>query len=120
MHYKGSTGHAGNLHEFVDKVVEVIRVRKLEFDFVAVKGISGLTIGPVVAYLLGKGLCVINSEDTPSPHRKLECIVLRPGSGTQRYIIVDDFVDSGRTVKYIKDMLYDMEHVDTVLYDSIA
>jgi adenine/guanine phosphoribosyltransferase-like PRPP-binding protein len=71
------------------------------FTTIAVRGLSGLLIAPMVAAELGKTLLVV---------RKVE----RTGHGSspvegdisaQNYIILDDFIDSGKTVRTIMEAI---------------
>jgi hypothetical protein len=70
------------------------------FDTVAVRGVSGLLIGIPIADRLDKRLCVIRkpAEGTHS-HHAVE------GEPIGRYLILDDFVVSGETVKTIVETM---------------
>ncbi len=72
-------------------------LEKEDFDCIAVRGSSGLSIGSVVAYVLGKNLALIR-KDLESSHtsRKVET----PDS-VSRFVIVDDFTSSGETLCHI-------------------
>lgn len=64
------------------------------FDTIAVRGISGVTFGTLLAHALEKNLCIIRKKDGSHSSNKIES-----GQNIQgRYIIVDDLVDTGRTV----------------------
>lgn len=72
-------------------------LEKYEFDTIAVRGVSGLLLGPGVAMVMGKSLIVVrkHEEDRHSPH------ICEGDRGTKRYVIVDDFMDTGATVEAI-------------------
>lgn len=73
-------------------------LRKLNFDFdsIACSGISGFLMVPQVAELLNKNIVIVRKtvEDTYSEF-------LIEGVAPTRYIIVDDLICSGNTVKHI-------------------
>lgn len=63
-----------------------------EFDAIAVKGVSGVVAGSIVAYLTGKPLLIVREDGTVDAYCDM------PWS----YIILDDLVDSGTTIKFIR------------------
>lgn len=76
-------------------------------DFIAVSGASGLSVGAVVAYELGLP-CVIVRK--PEEARNSHCggQMVCPGylhKDSGKYVIVDDFIGGGNTVKYIQRTL---------------
>jgi adenine/guanine phosphoribosyltransferase-like PRPP-binding protein len=80
-------------------------VRKLKgqpFDAIACIGVSGMIYAPILAYVLQKHLIVIRKSEQSHASEKVETLI---ASG--RYIIVDDFTATGRTIKdavaHIKD-----------------
>jgi len=80
----------------VQFVLNEIKSRKLQFDTIAVCGVSGLGIGPIVAFKLGKSLCVVRKGEKAHSPYKVE------SEGTMgQYIIIDDLIDSGTTVRKI-------------------
>ena len=87
----------GNRQTTVSKVVQAIRESKLQFDCIAVRGVSGLGFGAVIAHQLEKSLAIVrkSKRGTHSWHmvEAVECV--------ERYLIVDDLIDSGTTVKDI-------------------
>ena len=80
-----------------------------EFDSVAVSGTSGLGIGSIIAYLKDVGLSVIR-KSTANCHsgNKVETTEV-----VKRYIIVDDLVDSGKTLRRIVKGMR-REHPDAI------
>ncbi len=71
------------------------------FDALAVRGVSGLTIGPILAYEMGKGLIVVRKGET----RHSLCDVEGLLGPTVRYLIVDDFIASGATMREIQEQI---------------
>ena len=67
------------------------------FDTIAVRGLSGIGIGSIIAYIYKKDLCILRKTDDKSNHSnlRLECLDVK------KYIIIDDLVDSGDTCKEI-------------------
>lgn len=75
-----------------------------DFDSIACCGTSGLLVAPQVAELLDKHIVVIrkrrSSEPCYSPYRV-------EGVMPFRYVILDDLICSGETVRYIKKNIHD-------------
>jgi adenine/guanine phosphoribosyltransferase-like PRPP-binding protein len=82
----------------------VCDLRKIsdQFDSIACCGISGLMVVPQIAELLDKHIVVIRKKND-------KCYSEFPMEGVVpfRYIIVDDLVCSGSTIKYIKNTIYE-------------
>lgn len=82
----------------VDAAIDALS--KVDFDTIAVSGVSGLLLGPILAYKLGKNLAVVRKTDD-STHSY--CTI--EGQWGSKYVIIDDFIASGATVRYIRDKL---------------
>jgi orotate phosphoribosyltransferase len=67
------------------------------FDAIAVRGVSGMALGFALAHKLKVGVICVRKSETKA-HSKL-CV--EGFVGAKRYVIVDDLVDNGETVKYI-------------------
>lgn len=72
-----------------------IRKLQLDFDTIVASGTSGLMIAPPVAELLNKNLCIVRTTDKCYSEFPVEGVV------PHRYIIIDDLICSGNTVKRI-------------------
>lgn len=74
-----------------------------QFDFIAVRGISGVLLGSIMADRLNKKIAIVRKggDDTHS-HEKIEC---RPNCVDTKFAIVDDFISSGTTVNTIIDAI---------------
>lgn len=70
-------------------------------EAVAVRGISGLLVGPEVAQKLGKPLAVCRKPKDGSH----ACVIVECCSPCDRYIIVDDITSTGGTVRAIIDAM---------------
>ncbi len=78
----------------VKQVIKMIKARGLKFDAIACRGVSGLLIAPIVAMRLNKTLIVVRKgEKTHS------CYVVEGDHAAKRYLILDDFIASGATVR---------------------
>ncbi len=78
----------------------------LRFDSIAVTGISGMLIGPMLAMTLGKGLIIVRKgEESCHSYSMVEGNPKLVTKGPQRYIIVDDCYETwssvGRMVREI-------------------
>lgn len=89
------------------------------FDAIAVRGMSGVSIGAVLAHALNKHLILVrkgdgNLKDDHSQYRIEGPLYWSP---LQRYIILDDFVASGYTVRTIRHQIgMAAEYVGAVMY----
>jgi orotate phosphoribosyltransferase len=80
----------------VNKVIKLIEKYKLEFDTIVFRGVSGALIAPIIAYRLNKQLAVIRK-----PSDKSHSSVLLEGYSPGAFIIIDDLIDSGATIKTV-------------------
>ena len=93
---------ASHLHDILNtkKLKTVVRhavktLRKVEFDFIACRGLSGTTFASIVAYRLNKPLVIVRKGE--QCHSWLTVENARPGN----YIILDDLICSGETIEKI-------------------
>lgn len=84
------------------KAVCDLRKIKDDFDSIVCCGISGLMVAPTVAELLDKHIVVIRKQ-------KDDCYSEFPMEGVTpfRYVILDDLICSGNTVKHIKNTIHE-------------
>jgi orotate phosphoribosyltransferase-like protein len=75
-------------------------LRKYQFDSIAFRGISGALTAPILAYMLRKNVLVIRKspEEEGYSHSGHE---VEGDMHAQRYVIVDDFVSTGKTITEI-------------------
>ena len=72
------------------------------YDVILVSGASGLLVGPIVSHLLEKPIGIIRKTQDGEPRHSW-----RVYEGIEyygKYVIVDDLVDSGETLKRIVDV----------------
>ena len=76
-----------------------------EFDAIVVTGVSGLLLGPTLAYLLGKRLGVVRK--TMKDSHAITGIEhnMEPADS---WIFVDDLVASGETIKRVEEAMEDV------------
>jgi len=74
----------------------------LEFDAIAVRGVSGMLVGVTVSDKLDIPLVVVRKETSPHSSNACEGI---PRVHSKKYIIVDDCIDSGNTIHKIVALL---------------
>jgi orotate phosphoribosyltransferase-like protein len=76
----------------------LIRAKKcvvnLSYDSVAFRGMSGTILGPSMALRLNKNMIMVRKKNAGSHSLK----DVEGFSKSKKYIIVDDFIDSGKTV----------------------
>jgi hypoxanthine phosphoribosyltransferase len=83
-----------------ENLARKIRAQKLKFDAIAFTGLSGALIAPLVADKLKKPIIAVRKEKTTHS----DCFVEGCFSG-KKYIIVDDQISTGATIKSIKDKI---------------
>lgn len=73
-------------------------LRSHNFDTLAFRGMSGAFLGPALAARLNKQMILVRKNDgSHSPY------LVEGNTNARRYIIVDDFVDSGETMTAITE-----------------
>lgn len=83
------------------KAIQIISQSGVEFDTFAFCGISGAYVAPVLAVMMSKGITAVRKEkENCHSSQKVE------GAVDCRYIIIDDFIASGKTVSYIRDTIH--------------
>lgn len=92
-------------HKIRNKIIikAVCDLRKISdsFDSIACCGVSGLMVVPQIAELLNKNIVVVRKGE------KCYSEFLTEGAAPFRYIILDDLICSGTTVKHIKHTIRD-------------
>lgn len=82
----------------IDKTISDLR--GIEFETIAVRGVSGLLIGSIVALEMNKVLAIVRK-----PGEGTHSFYSVEGAPTGRYIIIDDLICSGKTVETIIDAM---------------
>lgn len=82
-------------NEAISKMVETLK--DLDFDAIAVRGVSGITMGSILAHVLNKELVVVRKLEEDS-HASYNAETPKEFS---KYIVVDDFTCSGETLFYV-------------------
>jgi len=84
----------------VKKSIAILRA--YDFDAIAFRGLSGALIAPIIAMQMGKSLLAVRKDEKTHSIHKVEGDI-----SARRYIIVDDFIATGSTVrailKHVKD-----------------
>jgi len=83
-----------------------------DFSTIAYRGHSGAIVGPAIAYLLEKNLVLIRKEENAHSASKIE------GKLQGKYVIIDDFIDTGETVSDILRTLGERNCIGIFLYDT--
>lgn len=78
----------------VNELAKLIRKQKLDFDAIAFRGMSGALVVPMLCYKLEKGMIVCRKESEESHGSSCEGYM-----AGGNYIIVDDFISSGSTIR---------------------
>jgi len=123
MIYNGND--LSDINRIVKRAVRELKQSKApnpnHFDFIAVRGMSGVLVGAPVAIALRKKLIVVRKPGENSHGYKL----LGAGQGEignlhykQRFIFLDDFISTGATKEYVLDEIPKRcQHVGDYLYE---
>ncbi len=115
-----------NTVDFTSKKIEEIR-RGNWFDAIAIRGMSGATVGFPVSVKTGIPVIIVRKGSESSHGYPVEAPSMISRTRTVRYIILDDFICSGDTVKQILNTIQKSiprgniipKCVGIVLYDTI-
>lgn len=99
------------------------RLTGLDFDHIAVTGNSGTLFGGALAVAMQKDLILVR-KPTVNSHASAFVEHTIYDNALHRYVIVDDFVESGRTIQVINTAIdrdaaltrQTLKHVGTYLY----
>jgi adenine/guanine phosphoribosyltransferase-like PRPP-binding protein len=98
--YSGNVFHPKFRKDDIDMAVK--HLQQYDFDAIAVRGVSGLTRGSIIAHLMCKGIIVARKKEARHSCLDVEGMVIRPGG---HWIIVDDFIMTGATVAAILEVV---------------
>lgn len=113
--------HCGYIKRAIESVERDAAVRiacadmldKRRFDTIAVSGVSGLIFGPILAYRMHKELLVVRKSDDIHNHSRQ---IVEGFVASRQYIIVDDQVALGSTVRRMQDEI----HIATPLAQCVG
>jgi adenine/guanine phosphoribosyltransferase-like PRPP-binding protein len=90
-------------HKIRNKIIikAVCDLRKIakDFDSIACCGVSGLMVVPQIAEILNKNILVVRKDERRYSDFTTE------GVAPFRYVVVDDLICSGKTIKHITDTI---------------
>lgn len=81
----------------ISAIKDLILSENIEFTHIAVMGLSGMLVGPQLALLMGKEIIVVRKTQTEHSMYSVEF-----DDSVEGYIIIDDLIESGATIKNIK------------------
>jgi orotate phosphoribosyltransferase-like protein len=106
-----------SLKWLVAKLVRMLKKKEFadKFDGIAISGYSMSLLSPIVAYKLGKDVCVV-----PKDSERRNSGWLAEGKHSMRWLIIDDLICSGRTIKRVKKAVEEIDGtiVGVVLWHS--
>lgn len=86
------------LNEIIESVIVLLRKHSKGFDAIAFRGASGALVAPAVAARLHKSLILVRKPEENAHSRML----VEGPTEIVRYVIVDDLIISGATIREIK------------------
>jgi len=89
--------------EIYPQVIRKVRMklRHTKYDAIAFRGVSGSAVAFPLAVAAGKGLLCVRKHGVSHSRLDIEGTLI----GRERYIIVDDFINSGKTLMSIKESI---------------
>lgn len=118
--YSGAIHRAATLRDYAERTAEELRARRGEYDFVAVTGQSGMSVAFAALMFYDFPLVVVRKGE-----RTHGTMIEGDAERVGRYIVVDDFISSGSTLRRINKELCEWavarghatpEHVGSWLY----
>ena len=105
--YVGST-HTVNflkpkkLKKLSEVAVKILNTMSDKYDTLVFCGISGVIIGPMVALAVSKEMVLVRKKGD----KRHSSYDVAGYSSPKKYIIIDDFVDTGKTATHIQKEMY--------------
>lgn len=87
------------LRKNIPQAVKILKAHK--FDAIAFRGLSGTLVGPLLAYLLNKTVLAVRKPHELKRSNSHGYYQVEGDIAAGKYVIVDDFVSSGDTVREI-------------------
>ena len=100
--YLGEVLNIRRIPKIINGLARVIRKSPHEFDAIAFRGMSGALVVPMLCRRLKKEMIVCRKESEKSHGQPAEGYL-----NCERYIIVDDFIASGATIRGIVEAIDD-------------
>lgn len=87
-----------NFGKIIISSVKFLKAQRIQtpFDAIACTGLSGCLVAPTIAWTLGVTLIVVRK-----PQEKRHASAVVEGADSNRYIVVDDFISSGATIRLV-------------------
>lgn len=98
--YLSSVLTGDQIRDVVDYLQETLVEKRIKFDAIAFRGVSGALVAPALAVAMSKNLFVVRKHKVESAHTEG---FIEGDDRAQRYLIVDDVIESGRTIFEIRD-----------------
>jgi orotate phosphoribosyltransferase len=99
----------------ISKIVRCLK--KIDFDAIAISGYSMSLISPIIADKLNKQIIVVRKcHENCHSYNRIEGFIGRK----KKYIIIDDCVSSGDTIKHITAHLFEHKCIGAYLYGVVS
>lgn len=112
MHYDRTTVRGRDIKRIVQKVKKCIRLEKIKFNTIFIRGFSGACVGYPLAVALNKNVAFLRKEKSNGGGGTIG------GSLKEPALILDDFSATGDTLDAMLQKLDETEHATIILYDS--
>lgn len=92
----------------------VSNLSKVDFDTLVGTGLSGALVIPEIAARMNKHWAIVRKEnDSEHAQHAIE------GAVGQRWLFIDDFIDSGRTLNFVKDKMLELDTEFVGFYEYV-
>jgi orotate phosphoribosyltransferase len=109
--------HAGCVQGILRALTRAEKFDGLEFDAIGCTGVSGLLMGPTIAYLMGKRLAVIRKDADKPGAANHACVKVEHNLVEgDRVLLIDDLIASGSTMIAMNDALEGL--TESKVYDG--
>jgi adenine/guanine phosphoribosyltransferase-like PRPP-binding protein len=119
--YLDTALHPAKVKKFVNAAVKFLK--PMDFDAIAFRGMSGALLAPLLAYKLHKTVIMVRkpkcTDEDCQDHSRYR---VEGDINAKRYLILDDFMCSGRTinviVKEVSKFAPDAKCIGTLFYQE--
>jgi adenine/guanine phosphoribosyltransferase-like PRPP-binding protein len=105
MIYNDSYKGLDDLGEAVERTVKALTAEAHRFDFIAVRGCSGILVGAPVSLRINKPLVVVRKPDENSHGYGKSAVLVNADRAYGRFLFLDDFISSGATERAVLEGL---------------
>src|SRR5438128_6718890 len=104
------------LKKTATRLQKEIRASKLDYDVIVGRGLSGTLVVPLLSIALHKPFAIVRKHISTHSYLKVESSI--DLDDIKSYIVIDDLIGSGSTLKAIKEEMNELRMMGIFLYMS--